>query len=59
MTFRCRAAVHSDRVRFGGVASGPIVKLLFARIPLRSFGRIGRDPFTDAFGIVALMAMTR
>ena len=42
----------------GGVASGPMTAAFLLPLALGACGAVGGDPATDAFGVVAMVAMT-
>lgn len=58
MTFRCPPLFTAIAFDSGGVASGPMSSSFLLAFTLGASGASGGDPFTDAFGIVALIAMT-
>jgi len=58
MTFVCPPLFTSIAFDSGGVASGPMSSSFLLAFTLGASKAAGGDPFADAFGIVALIAMT-
>ena len=58
LTFFCPALFTSIAFDSGGVASGPMSSSFLLAFTLGASASAKGDPFTDAFGIVALIAMT-
>lgn len=58
MTFWCPPLFTAIAFDSGGVASGPMSSSFLLAFTLGASAASGGDPFTDAFGIVALIAMT-
>ena len=58
MMFRCPPLFTAIAFDSGGVASGPMSSSFLLAFTLGASSAAGGDPFTDAFGIVALIAMT-
>ena len=42
----------------GGVASGPMASTFILAFTLGASGALGGNPITDAFGVIAMIAMT-
>jgi hypothetical protein len=58
LTFRCPPLFTAIAFDSGGVASGPMSSSFLLAFTLGASAASGGDPFADAFGIVALIAMT-
>ncbi len=58
MTFRCPPLFTSIAFDSGTVASGPMSSSFLLAFTLGASSASGGSPFTDAFGIMALIAMT-
>lgn len=58
MSFWCPPLFTAIAFDSGGVASGPMSSSFLLAFTLGVSNAIGGDPFADAFGIVALIAMT-
>ena len=58
MTFFCPKMFTAIAFDSGGVASGPMTSTFILSFTLGAAIACGGDPVTDAFGVVALVAMT-
>lgn len=58
LTFVCPPMFTAIAFDSGGVASGPMASTFILAFTLGVSGGLGGDPITDAFGVIALIAMT-
>ncbi|NCC65888.1 MAG: DUF1538 domain-containing protein, partial [Spirochaetia bacterium] len=58
MTYRCPPLFTAIAFDSGGVASGPMSSSFLLAFTLGASASSGGNPFLDAFGVVALIAMT-
>ena len=58
LTFVCPPMFTAIAFDSGGVASGPMASTFILAFTLGASGGLGGDPITDAFGVIALIAMT-
>lgn len=58
LTFACPPMFTAIAFDSGGVASGPMASTFILAFTLGASGGLGGNPITDAFGVIALIAMT-
>ncbi|WP_308621796.1 DUF1538 domain-containing protein [uncultured Desulfovibrio sp.] len=58
LTFVCPPMFTAIAFDSGGVASGPMASTFILAFTLGASGGLGGNPITDAFGVIALIAMT-
>ncbi|MBD5417413.1 MAG: DUF1538 domain-containing protein [Desulfovibrio sp.] len=58
LTFLCPPMFTAIAFDSGGVASGPMASTFILAFTLGASGGLGGNPITDAFGVIALIAMT-
>ena len=58
MTFFCPPLFTAIAFDSGGVASGPMASTFILAFTLGASASLGGNPITDAFGVIALIAMT-
>lgn len=58
LTFVCPPLFTAIAFDSGGVASGPMASTFILAFTLGASGGLGGNPITDAFGVIALIAMT-
>jgi len=57
MTFFCPQMFTAIAFDSGGVASGPLASTFILSFALGASGALGGNPLTDAFGVIAMIAM--